>query len=82
MEKGVVNFDKSVMKSKKCLKCGGKKFRQEIIEIYDRYLDSDDKIMGFEDEFIHDFKFGKIMCVNCGGSILEYNIKEKLKSGC
>lgn len=51
---------------KECLKCGNKKFRQEVIEVYDRYLDSNGKIIEFEDELTHDFEFGKIRCVKCG----------------
>ena len=68
------------MQSKKCLKCGSKGFKQEVKQIYDRYLDSRGKIINFEDELTHDFEFGKIRCVKCGENILEYDIKEELKN--
>jgi len=54
----------------KCQKCGSEKFRQEVAEIYNKYLDSDGKIIELEDELTHDFEFGKIRCVKCGENIL------------
>lgn len=54
------------VQSKKCLKCGSKKFKQEVAEIYDKYLDSEGKIIRFEDELTHDLEFGKIRCIKCG----------------
>ncbi|MBI2448893.1 hypothetical protein HYV49_01205 [Candidatus Pacearchaeota archaeon] len=59
------------IRSKKCARCGNKKFRQEVIEIYNRYLNSDGKITDFEDELTHDFEFGKIRCVKCGSDLEE-----------
>jgi len=52
-----------IAEAKKCLNCGSKKFRQEISEVYGRYLDSDCKVIYFEDELTHDFNFGEIRCV-------------------
>lgn len=55
--------------NKKCFKCGSKKFRQEVVEIYDKYFDNDGRIIEFEDELTHDFEFGKIRCVKCGSEL-------------
>lgn len=65
------------MQSKKCLKCGSKKFRQEVKEIYYRYLDSKGKIIEFEDELTHDLELGNIKCVKCGEVILGLNKNNK-----
>ena len=74
------------MQNKKCLKCGSKKFRQEVSEIYDRYLDNNGQIISFEDELMHDFEFGKIRCVKCGLELRKFtfiqqcNILHKIKA--
>lgn len=68
----------TIIKTEKCLNCGSEKFRQEVVEIYNKYLDNKSKIIEFEDELTHDFEFGKIRCVKCGEIVLEDNKKEVL----
>ena len=58
------------MESIRCQKCGSENFRQEVKEIYDRYLDDKMQVIGFEDELTHDLELGKIRCVKCGENIL------------
>ena len=56
-------------KEKLICKCGGKKFKQEVKEIYERYLDTEKNIIGLEEELTHDLELGKIKCVNCETAI-------------
>lgn len=55
-----------MMKSIKCPKCGNEKFKQEVEELYERYIDSNAEVTEFEDELTHDLEFGKIRCAKCG----------------
>jgi len=49
-----------------CPSCGSNKFRQEITEIYYRYLDGYGVVSEYECDLTHDFEFGMIRCVKCG----------------
>ena len=55
-----------LMKSKKCPSCGSKKFKQQVEELYERYVDSHGKIVEFEDDLTHDLELENIRCVKCG----------------
>lgn len=54
------------MEDAKCPKCGSKKFKQEVEEIYSRYIDSCGRVVCVEDTLTHDLEFGKIRCLKCG----------------
>lgn len=49
-----------------CPSCGSEKFRQEVTEIYYRYLDGHGVVLGLECDLTHDFEFGTIRCKKCG----------------
>ena len=49
-----------------CPSCGSKKFKQEVTEIYNRYLDGYGVVLALECDLTHDFEFGTIRCVKCG----------------
>ena len=49
-----------------CPSCGSGKFRQEVLEVYYRYLDGHGVVSGLECDLTHDFEFGTIRCVKCG----------------
>ena len=49
-----------------CPSCGSEKFRQQVTEIYKRYLDGHGVVRGFECDLTHDFEFGTIYCTKCG----------------
>lgn len=57
-----------------CPSCGSRKFRQEVTEVYYRYLDGHGVVLEFECDLTHDFEFGIIRCIKCGrdcGDIFE-----------
>ena len=49
----------------RCPNCGSKKFRQQIVEIYNRYLDECGISFEYEDNMTHDLEFGIIRCIKC-----------------
>jgi len=52
---------KSTNSSVICPSCGGKKFRQEVVEVYYRYLDGHGVVLEFECDLTHDFEFRIVM---------------------
>lgn len=48
-----------------CPCCGGKRFKQEIREVYYRYIDGRGKIIKYEEDWTHDLTAGVILCVKC-----------------
>ena len=57
---------KSTNSNATCPSCGSNKFRQEVTEIYYRYLNGQGAISQYECDLTHDFEFGSIRCINCG----------------
>jgi len=61
------------MEAIKCQKYGSKKFKQEVSEIYDRYVDSNGKIVDLKDELTRDLEFREISRIKCGQVLEESN---------
>jgi hypothetical protein len=49
-----------------CPRCGNYKFKQEVVEIYCRYIDGNGKILEYEEDLTHDIEYGDIICEKCG----------------
>jgi len=50
----------------KCPSCGGKRFKQEIVETYYRYINEKGEVTGYEDDYYHDIDLDVIRCRGCG----------------